>query len=294
MTVGTGEERNPRAWRPSAVLGLVALVASAVFAGNPLAVRDRLLGSAVASPIRVAVDRHAGPADSTVPVKTVLRSEPWWQSVRTLQGSGPSNVSALAIASTALQWRVQWSCQSGHLAVFEQGRRRPTVDAGCPGPGVGYATSTGTTGLRVIASGSWKLQVDQQTDQPLDEPPLATMTAPGAAAASTGSIYRVDQVGAGTVTIYRLADGSYALRLGEFYVTPNTDLEVRLSPLAAPHSTDEYTAAPSMRVSLLDVTAGSLNFAIPADLDLARYHSVVLWCDRLHSVYAAATLSPAS
>jgi hypothetical protein len=295
MTVGTGQETAPRTWRPSAVLGLVVLTASAVFAGNPFGVRDRLLGSAVAAPAPVAVSRSAvpsGSAPSEAPVKTVLRSEPWWQSVRTLRGTGPTTVPGVAIAGDALQWRATWTCQTGRLAVTVAGQAHPVVDAGCPGTGIGYATTTGATDLRVDATGPWQIQVDQQVDVPLDEPALPAMTAPGAGTVSTGSFYRVDQVGTGTVTIYRLADGTYALRLAYFYVTPNTDLEVRLSPLAAPHSTDEYTAAPSARVSFLDVTAGSLNFAVPAGVDPTQYRSVVLWCDRLHSAYAAATLTP--
>ena len=60
---------------------------------------------------------------------------------------------------------------------------------------------------------------------------------------ATGTFYRIDQFGDGTVTIYRLANGSYALRLENFYVTPNTDLEVQLNSLEAPHSTDEVAHA---------------------------------------------------
>lgn len=292
MTVDTGQAPAARTWRPTAVLGLVVLAASAVFAGNPAGVRDRLLGSAVAAPAAVAVSRNAGPTAAVAPVRTVLRSEPWWQGVRTLQGTGPETVPGLAIAGDALQWRAAWSCQTGHLKVTAAGRPRPLLDADCPGTGTGYATTTGTTNLRVQADGPWQIKVDQQVDVPLDEPPLPAMTAPGAAPLSTGSFYKIDQVGTGTVTVYRLADGTDALRLSDFYVTPNTDLEVRLSPLPSPHSTGEYTAAPSARVSFLDVTAGALNFAVPAGIDPTQYRSVVLWCDRLHSAYAAASLTP--
>ncbi|MDQ6836983.1 MAG: DM13 domain-containing protein [Actinomycetota bacterium] len=292
MTVDTGKATATRTWSPGAVLGLVVLTASAVFAANPSGVRDRLLGSAVAAPAAVAVSRNAGPGTPAAPVKSVLRSQPWWQGVRTLSGSGPTTVPAFTITGNALQWRAQWTCQTGHLRVVVPGRPQPVVDTGCPGPGVGYATTTGVTSLHVSAEGPWQIQVDQQVDVPLDQAPLPATTAPGAAPTSAGSFYRVDQVGTGTVTIYRLADGTYALRLGDFYVTPNTDLEVRLSSLPAPHSTLDYTSAPSARVAFLDVTAGSLNFVVPAGVDPTQYRSVVLWCDRLHSAYAAATLNP--
>ncbi|MGH9072245.1 MAG: hypothetical protein ACRDX8_14040, partial [Acidimicrobiales bacterium] len=53
-----------------------------------------------------------------------------------------------------------------------------------------------------------------------------------------------------------------------------------------------YVAAPSAYVSALDVTAGSLNFAIPKGVDPTHYHSLVIWCQLLHSAYGAATLVP--
>ncbi len=295
MTVNAGQVGPARRWRPSAVIGLVALTASAVFAGNPGGVRDRLLGSAIAAPAPIALSRNAAASSASfpvAPVTTVLRSQPWWQAVRTLSGMGPLTVPALTITGGALQWRAQWTCQSGRLAVSVPGRPHPLVDVACPGSGIGYATTTGATSVQVNADGPWRLQIDQQVDVPLEEAPLPTMTAPGASATATGAFYRVDQVSTGTVTIYRLPDATSALRLDGFYVTPNTDLEVRLSPMPAPHSTDEFTTAPSVLVANLDVTAGSLNFAVPPGVNPAQYRSVVLWCDRLQSVYAAASLVP--
>ena len=57
------------------------------------------------------------------------------------------------------------------------------------------------------------------------------MTAPGPSNVATGGFYRMDQVGKGSVTIFRLPSGRHALRLSGFYVKPNIDLEIRLSPL---------------------------------------------------------------
>jgi len=146
--------------------------------------------------------------------------------------------------------------------------------------------------MQVTADGPWKLEVEQQVDVPLVEPPLATMTAPGAAALSKGSFYNIDQQANGTVTSYRLPDGTHALRLEDFFVSPNSELEVRLSPLSAPHTTDEYAATPSQLVTKLDVTTGSLNFMLPAAIDPARFRSVVIWCQLVNSAYGAATLGP--
>jgi hypothetical protein len=81
--------------------------------------------------------------------------------------------------------------------------------------------------------------------------------------------------------------------LADFFVTANTDLEVQLSPLEAPRSTDQVKASNPVSVAALDITAGSLNFVLPPTVDPTRYKSVVIWCERLFSAYAAASLRPA-
>ncbi|MGH9076684.1 MAG: hypothetical protein ACRDY0_04415, partial [Acidimicrobiales bacterium] len=120
------------------------------------------------------------------------------------------------------------------------------------------------------------------------------MTAPGATVAASGALYRIDQIGTGTVTFYHLADGSYSMRIDRFFVTANVDLEIRLSPLAAPHSTEAYLAAPSVLVAPLDITVGSLNFPVPPGVDPTKYGSVVIWCPLISSAYAGSTLAKMS
>ena len=71
----------------------------------------------------------------------------------------------------------------------------------------------------------------------LVEPPLPVMSAAGTRKVLTGQLYRMDQVGTGTLDIYRLPDGGHALRLEDFFVTANIDLELRLSALEAPRTT---------------------------------------------------------
>jgi hypothetical protein len=285
------------AWRPATVGAIVLLVAAGLFGGNAFGVRDRLLGAPTAPPRAAAASRNAGGnPDTTVsaavpaaPEKTVIRSEPWWQQVTTQNGTGPGTA-PVTIDTGAIQWRANWTCDGGHLTVQVPGARRPMIDAACPGNDVAYGSGKGPLTLQVQAAGSWRLSVEQQIDVPLNEPPLAAMNAPGASVTSSGDFYRIDQVGQGTVSIYRLAGGTWALRLENFYVTPNTDLEIELSPLAAPHSTDEFAASPAAHVASLDVTAGNMNFQVPPTINPRQYRSVVIWCDRLHSAYAAASL----
>src|SRR5262249_26978733 len=142
--------------------------------------------------------------------------------------------------------------------------------------------------LQVTADGPWHLEVAQQIDAPLVEPPLASMTPANAVA--TGSVYRIDKTGQGKLTLYRDASGRYSFRLDDFYLSPTSDLELRFSPLDAPKSSQEFQNADSTLVGIMDVTAGSFNFPVPAGVDPTKFRSVVVWCSPIDSAYAAASL----
>ncbi len=294
----TGAGPGPRTgFRFPPALGILALLASALFGGNAFGVREHFLGSESPTARPAAASRGgdatAGQGSAALVAKpTVLRSQPWWQGVTTLEGVGPTTAAApFTIDPDAIQWRATPTCQTGRLLVRAPGQADPVLDATCPVSEVGYGTGTGSVSLEVTADGPWQLQIEQQVDVPLVEPPLPGMTEP--AAVMTGEFYRVDQVGMGTATIYRLPDSSYALRLDDFFVTSNTDLELQLSPLEAPQTTEEVRDARSGTIAALDVTAGSLNFALPPGLNPADFRSLVIWCERTRNAYAAATLGPA-
>jgi len=283
-------------------VGLLTLLASALFGGNVLGMRERLFGSETPEARPAAVSRTAEEAEvtqGTVPApaerrQSVLRSQPWWQAVGKLEGVGSMRAPAFNIPGDAVQWRVRWTCQSGRFLVQAPDQRKPIVDEPCPGTDTGYGIKTGSVSLEVTATGPWQMQVDQQVDVPLNEAPLPAMNAPGASLVATGSLYRIDQVGTGTVNVYRLPDGSHAVRLDNFFVTANSDLELQFSPLDAPRSTRQVTDNPrSPSIASLDVTTGSLNFAVPAAVDPTQYRSFVIWCEVANSAYSAATLRPA-
>ena len=276
---------------------MVVVIAAATFGFDPSGVRERVLGSATAPARRAATGRQAvgaTPGGAAIPAPaapvTRLRSQPWWRALGTYEGSGPASIPQFTVASDAIQWRVRWWCNMGRLAVNAAGAGRALVSMACPGADTAYGSQKGPVNLQVTAESSWRLEVDQQIDLPLDEPLLATMSAPGAAKVATGELYRIDQFADGRVDLYSLPDGTWALRLEGFYVTPNSDLTVQLSPLSAPKSTQHVMAGASVSVGPLDVTAGSMNIPIPSDIDPTKYQSVVIWCGRELSAYAAAAL----
>jgi len=272
-------------------LGLLALAASALVASNAFSLRDDLFGSAIPKAAAPVASRDAfASVQDTAAAPTTLRSNPWWQKVTTLKGDGPVASTPFVIADAAIQWRAKASCASGSLQATAPKQTRPFVQAACPKRAVGLASGTGAMRLDVKATGPWSLEVEQQIDAPLAEPPWASMTGAGARKVATGSFHKIDKTGKGTVAIYRLANGRYALRLDRFFVSPTYDLEVRLSPRPDPRTSQEFTSAPSTRVSTMDVTAGSLNYNVPAGTDITRFKSVVIWCAATRSAYAAAAL----
>lgn len=293
--------------RMLSALGLAVLAASALVGGNLFGLRERLMGSESPTPRAPAASRVAvapsaiqapGAATTTTvtAAPTLLRSQPWWQDVTTLDGGSSDRVAAFAIGEDALQWRVRGTCRSGRLVVADPSRPKPLLSAPCNGRETEYAIASkpGAKRLDVRADGPWQLEVDQQVDVPLEEPPLPSMSAPGTRVVARGELYRMDQTGQGTITVYRLADGTHALRLDDFFVTANVDLEIRLHPLEAPRTTQDYLSAPAALAAPLDITAGSLNFIVPNDVDPTRYKSVVIWCPLITSAYAGATLHPVS
>lgn len=287
------EARRPVSRRILTGLTLAALAAGSVVGSNAFAIRDRLLGTALPDPVAPATSREAGQStpDSVEPL--TLRSAPWWQIVTTFEGTGSTISKPFTIDHRAVDWRVTSSCSDGHLLVTSPTEARPLVDAKCPG-GVGYSNRKGSTRLAVRADGPWTIEVAQRIDTPLVEPPMPAMRAAGAKALATGSFYKVDRVGAGKVTIYQEADGGYSVRLEDFWVTPKSSLQLRLSTAERPRSTKEYLSRESQMLAVIDVTAGSMNYVPPVGVDPGDFQSVVIWSPLDNHVYAAATLEAVS
>jgi len=237
-------------------------------------------------------------APTTKAAAGVRRSEPYWVAVADLNGTGPTTTKQFSIDGNALQWRVTYHCQTAPFnAVAVKGTgealKRPVADAAaCGAEGKGYAAEKGTFTVKVTTGGAWDMKVEQQVDTALVEPVAPVMgTAPVLLSAN---VYGVDRQGEGTAKVYKLADGSQVIRLEDFFVTVNSDLELRLSPLPNPKTTDEIAAAPFVTVAPLKATLGSMNYPVPANVDLSGYKSIVIWCEITRNAYAAAALQPPS
>lgn len=243
-------------------------------------------------------DELASPAISPGPSfftsdPSVARAAPRWEQVATMTGSGSMETAPFAIATGALQWRLNWRCESGSLGMTTMpppDKVEAMVDASCPGQGESFSIQTGELRLDVVADGPWDVTVEQQVETPIDEPPLPEMA--GAQVLAEAPFYEIDEPVEGTVTLYQLPDGNRALRFEGFETFLNTDLVVRLSEAPAPQNSAEAFEAPYVEIAALKSTMGPQNYLVPPELPTERIRSVVIWCPPVSNAYAAATLVP--
>ncbi|MFJ8743115.1 DM13 domain-containing protein [Embleya sp. NPDC127516] len=165
----------------------------------------------------------------------------------------------------------------------------------------------------------WKLWVDDTVDETL--PPVAaappvqvglpassagstdsTASAPVTSAApagpgtlATGEFISHEHATSGSARIVRLADGSRILRLEDLDTSNGPALRVWLTDAPVKPGKDGWRVFDdSTHVNLgeLKGNKGNQNYTLPADLDLARYTSVSIWCDRFDVSFGAAALTP--
>jgi hypothetical protein len=108
----------------------------------------------------------------------------------------------------------------------------------------------------------------------------------------TGSFVSLDHATTGTVRVLELADGRRFVRLEGLETDNGPDLYVYLStnPAAGPEGAFDDDHA---NLGRLEGNIGDQNYEIPAEVDPARFASVVIWCDRFDSAFGAADLAAA-
>ncbi|MDL5204197.1 DM13 domain-containing protein [Streptomyces sp. ALI-76-A] len=121
-------------------------------------------------------------------------------------------------------------------------------------------------------------------------------SAAGPQALASGELISHEHATSGTVKLVRLADGSHIVRLENLDTSNGPDLRVWLTDApvkegqAGWHVFDdgEYVS-----LGKLKGNKGSQNYTLPDGIDLARYTSVSIWCDRFDVSFGAAELARA-
>jgi hypothetical protein len=163
------------------------------------------------------------------------------------------------------------------------------------------------TGVLAAAGVAWfqpqKLLINQRVDEALpvtatptsevlDTSPGEPRTRPSGAAPtilSTSPFRSLGHTTSGQAVALELADGRRFLRLEELRTSNGPDLFVYLSTAAADGPRDTFDDD-FISLGRLRANRGSQNYAIPADVSLDRYRSVVIWCRRFTYAFGAAAL----
>jgi hypothetical protein len=124
-----------------------------------------------------------------------------------------------------------------------------------------------------------KLLIDEAVDE----------AAPEATELAGGAFVSLDHRTSGTATVLDVGDGARVVRLDGLATDNGPDLYLYLS--ANPPAGEE-SAFDDDFVSLgrLKGNQGDQNYDLPDDVDLDRYASVVIWCDRFDAAFGAAPL----
>ncbi|MFE5867152.1 DM13 domain-containing protein [Streptomyces roseifaciens] len=144
----------------------------------------------------------------------------------------------------------------------------------------------------------WKLWVDETVREAV---PAATGTgrpegAGGVRTLATGELISHEHRTSGTVRILQLPDGTRTLRLENLDTSNGPDLKVLISDAPVKPGRDGwYVFDDGAHVSLgsLKGNKGDQNYVLPAGVDLNRYTSVSIWCDRFDVSFGATALTRA-
>ncbi len=124
-----------------------------------------------------------------------------------------------------------------------------------------------------------------------EEFPTASANSPNAPQAIfSGSFHGVAHETRGTATVYQLVDGKRVLRFADFETSNGPDVNVYLAAAEDANDNETVTNAGFVTLGPIKGNQGDQNYELPADVDLSRYRSVVIWCKRFGVNFGAAPL----
>lgn len=124
-----------------------------------------------------------------------------------------------------------------------------------------------------------------------DAPPAApTGEAPVAGTTHTGTFEARAHPAEGTALVLSDGAGRRVLRFEDFATDNGPDLFVYLSS-APPGAESGAFDDDFVRLGRLKGNIGDQNYDIPPDVDLSRYSTVAIWCDRFNSLFGVAALT---
>lgn len=107
---------------------------------------------------------------------------------------------------------------------------------------------------------------------------------------ASGTFHSVAHDGSGNASIYQLSDGKRILRFTNFKTSNGPDVHVYLVAADDATDSDMVKKAGYREIGSLKGNIGDQNYEIPADIDLAKYRAVTIWCQRFSVNFATAPL----
>ena len=107
---------------------------------------------------------------------------------------------------------------------------------------------------------------------------------------ASGEFVSLDHATSGKVRVLELADGERVVRLEGLDTDNGPDLFLYLSTTPADGAESAFDDD-FVNLGRMKGNQGDQNYELPADVDLSRFRSVVIWCDRFNSAFGAADLS---
>ena len=135
-----------------------------------------------------------------------------------------------------------------------------------------------------------KTAVADTTLHPMNEPmPAAASASNSPTLIKQAEFYNVVHEGKGKAEIFRLPDNSILLRFEDFQVLNGPDLHVYLAPADKIGPNIGQDIPGYVDLGKLKGNQGTQNYAIPNNLDVAKFRSVIIWCQPFKVPFIAAT-----
>ncbi len=107
---------------------------------------------------------------------------------------------------------------------------------------------------------------------------------------ASGSFRGVAHETKGTATVLQSATGGRVLRLTGFETSNGPDVRVLLVAAADAPDNDTVKNGSPVELGPLKGNIGDQNYDVPASVDLSKYRSVVIWCNRFSVNFGTAPL----
>lgn len=149
----------------------------------------------------------------------------------------------------------------------------------------------------VVVLGGWyafrpeRLFIDKTVNESFEVAPASeTAAAPAPQVVLSGQFHSNAHETRGIATIYQSATGQRTLRLTEFATSNGPDVRVYLVAAADVNDDATVKSAGFIELGALKGNVGDQNYDVPADVDLATYRSVTIWCRRFSVNFGTAPL----